>query len=76
MSAAAPADAAHTEGVNGPETLLNASMASLGDFAAMPFGVGTPYWCRQSKKRTMKCSREGASAYRIEKIHGLVFMDG
>jgi hypothetical protein len=30
-------------GTDTPETLLKASMASLGDFAAIPFGVGTPY---------------------------------
>jgi hypothetical protein len=29
---------------DGPETFSKASAASFGVFAAMPFGVGTPYW--------------------------------
>ena len=33
----------HTKSADGPETLLKASMASLGVFAAIPVGVGTPY---------------------------------
>lgn len=48
----------------------------MGVFAATPFGVGTPYWYAQSERANNEGSGGGESAYRIEKIHGLVFVDG
>ena len=57
-----------------PETLLKASTASLGDFAATPLGVGTPYWWVVTESELN--NEEKAATYGVEKIHGLVFVDG
>jgi hypothetical protein len=56
---------------------LAASKASSGDFAAMLFGVGMPYYVepRVGQSRLAVPGTPGAT-YRVEQVHGLVFMNG
>jgi hypothetical protein len=54
---------------------LAASKASSGDFAAMLFGVGMPYYKKPGVGR-LAVPKTTLATYRIEQVHGLVFMDG
>jgi hypothetical protein len=51
-------------------------MASLGDFAATPLGVGTPYWWEEVTESETSDEEKAAATYGVEKSHRLVFVYG
>ena len=56
---------------------LAASKASSGDIAAMLFGVGMPYYARPRVGQSwFVIPKAPLATYRIEEVHGLVFMNG
>ena len=55
---------------------MKASTASLGDFAATPLGVGTPYWCAAAAESESRDEEKEAATYGVEKSHRLVFVYG
>ena len=56
---------------------LAASKASSGDLAAMLFGVGIPYYANpRDGKSWLAIPETPFATYRVEEVHGLVFMNG